>query len=89
VGLYWDSKERKNATIAPESQVGGDMALTDAQIKGLKPKPGMRYSKADGNGLLLDITPGGVRSWVYRYRLNGKREKLVLGRYPDLTLALP
>ena len=62
------------------------MALTDAQIKGLKPKAGTRYSKADGNGLLLDITPGGVRSWVYRYRLNGKREKLVLGRYPDLTL---
>ncbi len=62
------------------------MALTDAQIKGLKPKAGMRYSKADGNGLLLDITPGGVRSWVYRYRLNGKREKLVLGRYPDLSL---
>jgi len=62
------------------------MPLTDAQIKGLKPKAGTRYSKADGNGLLLDITPGGVRSWVYRYRLNGRREKLVLGRYPDLTL---
>jgi Integrase len=62
------------------------MALTDAQIKGLKPKAGIRYSKADGNGLMLDITPGGVRSWVYRYRLNGKREKLVLGRYPDLPL---
>jgi integrase len=62
------------------------MALTDAQIKGLKPKVGTRYSKADGGGLLLDITPGGVRSWVYRYRLSGKREKLVLGRYPDLSL---
>ena len=62
------------------------MALTDAQIKGLKPKDGTRYSKADGNGLLLDITPGGVRSWVFRYRLNGKREKLVLGHYPDLSL---
>lgn len=62
------------------------MALTDAQIKGLKPKAGTRYSKADGNGLLLDITPGGVRSWVYRYRLNGKREKVVLGHYPDLSL---
>jgi hypothetical protein len=36
------------------------MALTDAQIKGLKPKVG-RYSKADGGGLLLDITPGGGR----------------------------
>jgi len=62
------------------------MALTDAQIKGLKPKAGARYSKADGNGLMLDITPGGVRSWVYRYRLTGRREKLVLGRYPDLSL---
>ncbi len=71
--------------MALESQRGAGMALTDAQIKGLKPKAA-RYSKADGNGLLLDITPGGVRSWVYRYRLNGKREKLVLGRYPDLSL---
>ena len=62
------------------------MALTDALIKGLKPIAGSRYSKADGNGLLLDITPGGVRSWVFRYRLNGKREKLVIGRYPDVTL---
>ncbi|HEY1894847.1 MAG TPA: integrase family protein, partial [Terracidiphilus sp.] len=62
------------------------MALTDAQIKGLKAKAGTRYSKADGNGLLLDITPGGVRSWVFRYRLNGKREKLVIGRYPEVSL---
>jgi integrase len=69
-----------------ESQAGGSMALTDAQIKGLRPKAATRYSKADGNGLLLDITPGGVRSWVFRYRLNGQREKLVLGRYPDLSL---
>ena len=61
------------------------MALTDAQIKGLKPKA-TRYSKADSGGLLLDITPGGVRSWVYRYRLNGKREKVVIGRYPDVSL---
>lgn len=61
------------------------MALTDSEIKGLKPN-GKRYSKTDGNGLLLDITPGGVRSWVFRYRLNGRREKLLLGRYPDLTL---
>jgi integrase len=62
------------------------MTLTDAQIKGLKPKAGIRYSRADGGGLLLDVTPGGVRSWVFRYRLNGQREKLVLGRYPDVSL---
>jgi integrase len=62
------------------------MKLTDALVKGLKSTAGLRYSRADGNGLLLDVTPGGVKSWVFRYRLNGKREKVVLGRYPDLTL---
>ena len=62
------------------------MTLTDALVRGLKAKTGVRYSRADGNGLLLDITPAGVKSWVYRYRLNGRREKLVLGRYPDLPL---
>jgi integrase len=62
------------------------MELTDTQIKGLKPKAGKRYSKADGNGLLLDITPGGVRTWIFRYRLNGKREKVVIGRYPEVSL---
>jgi integrase len=61
------------------------MALTDAQIRGLKPKA-ERQTLTDGNGLLLDVTPGGIRSWVYRYRLNGNREKVVLGHYPDLSL---
>ena len=62
------------------------MPLTDALIKGLKPIAGSRYSKADGGGLLLDVTPGGVKSWVFRYRVNGKRDKLVIGRYPDVSL---
>ena len=62
------------------------MTLTDALVKGLKAKVGVRYSKADGNGLLLDVTPAGVKSWVFRYRLNGKREKLVVGRYPAVSL---
>jgi integrase len=62
------------------------MTLTDAQIKALKSKAGSRYSKADGGGLLLDVTPGGVKSWIFRYRLNGEREKMVLGHYPDMSL---
>jgi integrase len=72
--------------MALESRKRDGMALTDALIKGLKAKEGVRYSKADGNGLLLDITPAGVKSWVFRYRLNGKREKVVIGRYPDVSL---
>jgi integrase len=62
------------------------MAFTDAQVKGFKSRPDARITKADGGGLVLDITPGGVKSWGYSYRLKGKREKVVLGRYPDMSL---
>jgi integrase len=62
------------------------MALTDALVKALKAQGGLRCSRTDGNGLLLDVTPAGVKSWVFRYRLNGKREKVVIGRYPDVSL---
>jgi integrase len=61
------------------------MALTDAQIKALKPKVS-RYLVSDGRGLSLDVLPSGKMSWLYRYRLNASYEKVILGRYPDLTL---
>jgi hypothetical protein len=32
------------------------------------------------------VLPTGSIVWRYRYRLNGKREKLTLGKYPALTL---
>ncbi len=59
--------------------------LTDAKIKSFKPKPS-RYLQSDGRGLALDILPSGVRSWIFRYRLNGKQEKVALGHYPDMGL---
>ena len=62
------------------------VALTDAQVKGFRAKDGFRLTKSDGGGLGLDITPAGVKTWIYRYRLGGKREKVVLGHYPDMTL---
>jgi integrase len=61
------------------------MALTNAQIRGLKPKAS-RYLVSDGRGLSLDVLPSGKMSWLFRYRLNASYEKVVLGRYPDLTL---
>jgi integrase len=41
---------------------------------------------SDGRGLSLDVLPSGVKSWLYRYRLNGKYGKVNLGHYPDLPL---
>ena len=45
-----------------------------------------RYLVSDGRGLSLDVLPSGVKSWMYRYRHDGKPQKVTLGRYPDLTL---
>jgi len=60
---------------------------TDREIKNLKAGE-KRYTAKDAvaNGLFLDITTTGVKSWWYRYSLNGKQERLVIGRYPDLSL---
>lgn len=42
---------------------------------------------ADGKGLYLRVGPTGAKSWVYRYRNDGKRHDLGLGPYPDISLA--
>ena len=59
--------------------------LTDNEIKGLQPRP-VRYLECDGQGLNIEILPSGKRSWIFRYRLKGKPERVVLGRYPDMSL---
>lgn len=61
------------------------MALTDTALKALKPKE-TPYTVTDDRGLYVEVLTTGSIVWRYRYRLNGKREKLSLGKYPDLTL---
>lgn len=61
------------------------MALTDNALKALKPKE-KPYTKSDERGLYVEVFPTGGIIWRYRYRLNGKLEKLTLGKYPALTL---
>lgn len=61
------------------------MALTDAKIKALKPKAA-RYQVADGRGLSVDVMPSGVLSWLYRYRFQGKYERVPIGHYPVVGL---
>ena len=61
------------------------MALKDTSIKRLKPKA-RSYLVGDGQGLGLEILPSGSRSWRFRYRLNGKPEKVSLGHYPAFNL---
>lgn len=60
--------------------------LTDTALKALKPRESGPYQVADGDGLVIEVKPSGKRTWMYRYRLNGKQEKLVIGQYPEITL---
>lgn len=59
--------------------------LTDREIKNARPKE-KRYELRDTNGLVLDITPNGVKTWRYRYYYQGKDYKLTLGPYPLISL---
>ncbi len=61
------------------------MALTDTALKALKPRE-KTYTVADERGLYVEVFPTGGLVWRFRYRLNGKQEKLTLGKYPALTL---
>ncbi len=62
--------------------------LSDTKLRNLKPqeKP---YKVADRDGLYVVVTPTGTISFRYNYRLNGRQETLVLGRYgtDGITLA--
>jgi integrase len=46
-------------------------------------EPG-RYS--DGDGLMLQISPKGGRSWLFRVQVNGRRRDIGLGRADELSL---
>lgn len=39
------------------------------------------------SGLLLQVTPSGARSWIYRTMIGGKRRSIGLGAFPDVPLA--
>lgn len=39
------------------------------------------------DGLLLQVTPTGARSWLLRVTIRGKRRQIGLGSFPDVTLA--
>jgi hypothetical protein len=49
--------------------------FTDTFIKGLKSKT-QRYEKYEGGGFGIRITPKGVKTWIYRYKIKEKTDKV-------------
>ena len=59
--------------------------LTARQVMTIK-APGL-FAVGGVPGLLIQVTPGRGRSWVYRFQLGGKRRDMGLGGVGDLSLA--
>lgn len=61
--------------------------LTDTTVRKARGKDDI-YTLSDGGGLYLRVTPAGSKSWLVRYRLlEGGQRKVVIGAYPELSLA--
>lgn len=46
------------------------------------------YKMSDAGGLFLYVTPRGTKSWRLKYRWQGREKLLVIGRFPDISLAM-
>lgn len=57
------------------------MALTDEQIRDALPG-----YLLDGDGLYLQVSKSGAKSWIYRFQINGKRREMGLGSLSEVTV---
>jgi len=55
--------------------------LTEAKIRTLN-APSLY---PDGRGLYLQVRPGGGRSWIYRFTLNGRTRDMGLGALAEVN----
>lgn len=60
--------------------------FTDTFIKRIKPQE-KRMEKFEGAGFGILIYPTGTKSWIYRYKINNKKDTIIFGHYPEMTLS--
>jgi integrase len=60
--------------------------FTEKAIAAAKPKD-MRYYLREGRGFALQILPSGAKAFVYLFELNKNKGYVLLGHYPDCSLA--
>lgn len=65
--------------------MGGVIALTDTALKAVKPNRNRTSLATTVWPVRRSVLHGGI-VWRFRYRLNGRQEKLTLGKCPSLTL---
>ena len=85
VALTFGVSPQKGTTVGPLRNVA---KLTSGRVKSLKSRD-HRYEICDPScaGLQLRVADTGVKSWHLRFYWRGKRARLVLGIWPDTSLA--
>jgi len=65
-----------------------NIKFTDRAIKTLKPEC-ERYeiAKDGGGGLRIRVSPKGRKTFVFRFKFQGRGRVMVLGTYPEVTIA--
>jgi hypothetical protein len=62
------------------------MALTDKALKNLRPSK-KRYEVPDrGDGLSVRVTPKNKKTFQFRFRFEGKQQRIDYGNYPEISL---
>ncbi|MDF1827559.1 MAG: tyrosine-type recombinase/integrase [Legionellaceae bacterium] len=59
--------------------------FTETYIKRLQAQD-KRLEKFEGGGFGIFIYPAGTKSWIYRYKINHKKDYIILGHYPEISL---
>lgn len=63
------------------------MALTDSWLRSVSGKTAEKIvTKADRDGLSVRVTPKGKVIFQFRYRWDGKAERIDVGTYPATSL---
>jgi len=61
-------------------------ALSALEIRNLKSPKKTEFAVGEVTGLYIQVLPSGHKSWILRKVIGGKRRKMGLGSYPDVTL---
>jgi transposase-like protein len=79
------AQDCSDATQPPMQQNSPVRLRTEQDVRDIKR---VRYARkvTVGRGLYLLVTPRGGRCWHYRFTFAGRRKKLCLGTYPEVSL---
>lgn len=69
------------------AKVAARIFSTELEVRNFTGEDRIYWVKdALSEGLFLQVTPTSGKTWQYRYSINGKQERIRIGKYPQLSL---